>query len=107
MNSSRAPSSGQPSFDTGSMDSHQTKARVRNKAKTREELVQAIQEVKNTGLKMSVTAVALEAGVDASLIHHVYPDVAEAIRALVGRSTRHQRDLKHAELVDAKRTIRD
>jgi uncharacterized coiled-coil DUF342 family protein len=42
--------------------------------------------------------VATEAGVSAGLIHNTYPDIAEEIRAQVGRGTRQQRDAKAAEI---------
>ncbi|MGF6758291.1 TetR family transcriptional regulator [Paraburkholderia sp. GAS42] len=76
--------------------------RPRNRDKTKEELQSAVLRVKNKGLKMSISAVAAEAGASPSLIHNTYPDPAEDIRALVGRSTRHQRDIKAAELAEAR-----
>lgn len=50
--------------------------------------------------KVSIAAVAFEAGVSTSLIHNHYPAVAEAIRAATGRSSRDQRDEKHESLKD-------
>lgn len=50
--------------------------------------------------KLSISAVAREANVSAALIHNLHPDVAEAIRAEQGRSSRAQRDAKHQELKD-------
>jgi AcrR family transcriptional regulator len=72
--------------------------RRRSRAETREELQLAILRVKNKGLKLSISAVATEAGVTAGLVHNTYPDIAEEIRAQVGRSTRQQRDAKVAEV---------
>jgi hypothetical protein len=72
--------------------------RRRNREKTCEELQLAMLRVKNKGLKLSISAVATEAGVSAGLIHNTYPDIAEEIRAQVGRTTRQQRDTKAAEL---------
>ncbi|WP_261530847.1 TetR family transcriptional regulator [Burkholderia multivorans] len=72
--------------------------RRRSRTKTREELQRAMLRVKNRGLKLSISAVATEAGVSAGLIHNTYPDIAEEIRAQVGRGTRQQRDAKAAEI---------
>ena len=41
-------------------------------------------------------------GVSAGLIHNTYPDIAEEIRAQVGRDWRQQRDDRAAELSEAK-----
>lgn len=84
-----------------------TVARPRNRSKTAEELQYAVLRVKNKGLKMSIRAVALEAGVDPSLIHNTYPDIAEEIRAIVGRSTRKQRDEVRADLATMRRQLRE
>jgi len=48
--------------------------------------------------KVSITSVAREAGVTPALIHNHYPDIAEKIRGTQARSSRVQRDAKHAEL---------
>lgn len=48
--------------------------------------------------KVTITAVAREAGVSAALIHNHYPKIAEAIREVQGRSSRAQRDVKHQDL---------
>lgn len=74
------------------------KTRHRNREKTRDVLQFAMLRVKNKGNKLSISAVALEAGVTPGLIHNTYPDIAEAIRAQVGKATRQQRDDKIAEL---------
>ncbi|WP_230961097.1 TetR family transcriptional regulator [Burkholderia cepacia] len=64
-------------------------------------------------MKLSISAVAAEAGVSAGLVHNTYPDIAEEIRAQVGRGTRQQRDAKVAEVkavrerLKAMRTERD
>lgn len=80
--------------------------RRRSRAQTREELVLATLRVKNKGLKVSISAVAAEAGVTPALIHNTYPDIAEEIRAQVGRTTRQQRDAKAAELTTARAQLR-
>ncbi|WP_368214866.1 TetR family transcriptional regulator [Aeromonas sp. R2-3] len=48
--------------------------------------------------KVTIAAVAREAGVSAALIHNYYPSIAEAIREVQGRSSRAQRDVKHQAL---------
>lgn len=53
--------------------------------------------------KITIAAVAREAGVSTALIHNYYPKVAEAIREAQGRSSRAMRDVKHHDLV-AERT---
>lgn len=84
-----------------------TACRRRSREKTREELRLALLRVKNKGLKLSISAVAAEAGVSAGLIHNTYPDIAEEIRALVGRKIRQQRDDMAKELADAKKRMRE
>lgn len=48
--------------------------------------------------KITIAAVAREAGVSTALIHNHYPIIAEAIRNAQGRSSRTQRDVKHQDL---------
>lgn len=48
--------------------------------------------------KVTIAAVAREAGVSTALIHNHYPNIAEAIREAQGRSSRIQRDLKEQDL---------
>lgn len=48
--------------------------------------------------KVTIAAVAREAGVSAALIHNHYPNIAETIREVQGRSSRAQRDVKHHDL---------
>lgn len=79
----------------------------RNRENTKEELELAILRVKNKGLKLSISAVAAEAGVTPGLIHNTYPDIAEAIRAKVGRGIRQQRDDKAVELAEEKKRLRE
>lgn len=81
-------------------------SRRRNREKTREELQLAILRIKNKGLKLSISAVATEAGVSASVIHNTYPDIAEEIRAQVGRGTRQQRDAKAAEVKEVRERLK-
>ncbi|HBP5921702.1 TPA: TetR family transcriptional regulator [Pseudomonas aeruginosa] len=48
--------------------------------------------------KVTIAAVAREAGVSAALIHNHYPSIAETIREAQGRSSRAVRDVKHQDL---------
>ena len=82
-------------------------SRRRSREKTSKELQFAMLRVKNKGLRMSIAAVAAEAGVTPSLIHNTYPDIAEEIRAQLGRSTRQQRDMKAAELIESNKVRRE
>jgi AcrR family transcriptional regulator len=49
--------------------------------------------------RVSIAAVAREAGVSAALIHNHYPSIAEAIREAQGRASRAMRDVKHQDLI--------
>ncbi|WP_130927206.1 TetR family transcriptional regulator [Pseudomonas sp. Sample_14] len=49
--------------------------------------------------KVTIAAVAREAGVSTALIHNYYPRIAEAIREVQGRSSRAMRDVKHQDLI--------
>lgn len=49
--------------------------------------------------KVTIAAVAREAGVSTALIHNYYPGIAEAIREIQGRSSRAMRDVKHQDLI--------
>lgn len=77
------------------------KTRQRNRDKTKDELQLAMLRIKNKGKKLTISAVASEAQVTPGLIHNTYPDIAEAIRAQVGKGTRQQRDDKIVELLKA------
>ncbi|WP_350403663.1 TetR family transcriptional regulator [Pseudomonas sp. W17] len=49
--------------------------------------------------KVTIAAVAREAGVSTALIHNYYRGIAEAIREAQGRSSRAMRDVKHQDLI--------
>lgn len=49
--------------------------------------------------KVTIAAVAREAGVSTALIHNHYPAIAEEIRQIQGRSSRAMRDVKHQDLI--------
>lgn len=92
---------------TSSSAAPAARARTRDRERTLSELRRAIQQVKERGDKLSISAVAREAGVVPSLIHNTYPQIAKDIRAQLGRSSRSQRDQRSAELVEARKTIRE
>lgn len=73
--------------------------KAHNRKKTVEGIEQAIARVQQAQGKVSISAVAKEAGVTPALIHNTYPDLAEKIRRLVGKATRSQRDAKHDALI--------
>jgi len=50
-------------------------------------------------IKVTISAVAREAGVSTALIHNHYPNIAEAIREAQGRSSRAMRDVKQQDLI--------
>lgn len=83
------------------------KNRQRSRDRTKEELELAMLRVKNKGKKLTISAVASEAGVTPGLIHNTYPDIAEEIRAKVGKATRQQRDETIAELSTARKRIKE
>lgn len=57
--------------------------------------------------KVTIAAVAREAGVSTALIHNHYPDIAEDIREISGRSSRAMRDVKHQDLIDERKKSAD
>lgn len=81
-----------------------TKALMRRK--TAGKVQKAIADFQERKAKISISAIAKAAGVTPALIHNTYPDLAERIRGLMGRSTRIQRDAKHEGLVREKETSR-
>ncbi len=67
-----------------------------------QELEAAQGRLHERGESITITAVAREAGVTPSLIHNTYPDLAERIRKLQGKSVRAQVDDLHRELNQAR-----
>lgn len=57
--------------------------------------------------RLSIAAVAREAGVSAALIHNHYPDVAETIREAMGRGERATRELKDKDVKALRNRIRE
>lgn len=66
--------------------------RPRNRDKTLLELRLALNRLQKHGVKISIAAVAKEAGVTNALLHNCYPDFAEEIRSLTGKVVRAQRN---------------
>jgi chromosome segregation ATPase len=95
-----------PSVEGRAAGNHSTRARKktrpRNRDKTLGELKLAMLTVKNRGQELTISAVALEVGVEPSLIHNTYPTIAEAIRDQAGKSTRKRLDDKIAELSEVR-----
>ena len=57
--------------------------------------------------KLTIAAVAREAGVSTALIHNCHQDIAEIVREAQGRSSRAQRDAKHQQLKAARQKNRE
>ncbi|MFJ7313449.1 TetR family transcriptional regulator [Pseudomonas sp. NPDC098747] len=74
----------------------------RTRSRTADALGRAIDSLVAGSEKLSISSVAKIAGVTPGLIHNTYPDVAERIRSLMGKSVRAQRDSKHQSLMDEK-----
>lgn len=80
---------------------------------TREALRMALYRIQNgrgkvvKDRKLSIAAVAREAGVSAALIHNRYPDVAEQINVLKNKAYRAQRDAKVDEFKRQKEINRE
>ncbi|MEY7874991.1 TetR family transcriptional regulator [Enterobacter roggenkampii] len=76
--------------------------RGRSRTKTLDELNKAIDNIIANNEKLSIASVARTASVTPGLIHNTYPEVAERIRILMGKSVRTQRDSKHQALINEK-----
>ncbi|MGN6259953.1 MAG: TetR family transcriptional regulator [Ralstonia sp.] len=76
--------------------------KTRNRKRTLEELNKALSRLQRSGEKITLKAVADEAGVSAPLLNNRYPDFAEQVRAIVGKSVRQQRN-KKADLLTQER----
>ena len=73
--------------------------RQRDREKTLFQMRLAMNRLQKRDAKVSIAAVAKEAGVTPALIHNRYPEFAEEVRKVVGKSTRAQRDQKHELLI--------
>ena len=65
---------------------------------------QAIRQLQVEHANVTISAVAKVARITPALIHNTYPDLAEQIREIGGKTTRAQRDAKHADLVKERET---
>lgn len=74
-------------------------AKAHSRKKTIDAIQQAIAQLQADQNKISISTVAKIAGITPALIHNTYPDLAEKIRGLMGKTTRGQRDAKHDALV--------
>lgn len=82
-------------------------AATRSRKQTEKRLKEAMDQLQHSGDKVSISSVAKVAEVTPALIHNTYPDIAERIRGVVGKSTRKQRDAKHEALVKEKERNRE
>jgi len=73
--------------------------RTRDRTRTGSDLKLAWHRLVKGNEKVSIAAVAREAGVTPALIHNKYPNLAEEIRKSLGKATRAQRDATHELLV--------
>jgi AcrR family transcriptional regulator len=80
---------------------------ARSRRQTEKRLKEAIEQLQEAGAKVSISAVAKAVAVTPALIHNTYPDIAERIRGVIGKSTRSQRDEKHEALVKERKRNRE
>lgn len=92
---------------TSAPSSSKVTPRPRSREKTRDALQLAMLRVKNQGRRMTISAVAVEAGLTAPLIHNSYPDIAEEIRAAAGKATRKRRAETEAALAAARHDLQE
>jgi AcrR family transcriptional regulator len=81
-------------------------AKAKRRKSTASLIQQAITQLQAENAKVTISAVAKAAGITPALIHNTYPDLAEQIRGISGKTTRAQRDAKHAALVKERETNR-
>lgn len=77
-------------------------AKTRRRQNTASLIQQIIAQLRNENAKITISSVAQRAGVTPALIHNTYPDLAEQIRGICGKTIRAQRNAKHAALVKEK-----
>ncbi|MBP4052197.1 hypothetical protein J9978_22265 [Chromobacterium violaceum] len=68
--------------------------RKRDRERTLSELKLALLRLQEAGKKITLQAVAEEAKVSPSLLNNRYPDFAEQVRAIMGKTVRQQRNEK-------------
>ena len=81
--------------------------RTYDRKKTAANLKQALQRLQARSARVSIAAVAREAGVSPPLIHNKYPDFAEQLRGLVGKTSRHEQSRLRDMLVAERKKSRD
>lgn len=84
----------------------QSAPRQRDRARTLNELQLALHRLQRAGVKITLKAVAVEAKVSPPLINNRYPDFAEQVRAIVGKTVRQQRNEKADLLTKEREKIR-
>lgn len=72
--------------------------RAKKRKRTASLIQQAIAQLQAENATVSISAVAKVAEISPALIHNTYPDLAERIRGISGKTTRAQRDAKHDAL---------
>lgn len=68
--------------------------RKRDREHTLSELKHALKRLQGAGKKVTLRAVAEEAQVSPALLNNRYPDFAEQVRAIIGKTVRQQRNEK-------------
>jgi len=79
---------------------------LRSRHRTEQRLKDAIEQLQQAGSKVSISAVARAAEVTPALIHNTYPDIAEQIRTVTGKTTRNKDDAKYDALAQERRSSR-
>lgn len=78
---------------------HRAAPRQKNRERTLAGLQEALKTLQGSGQKITLKAVADLANVSPSLLNHRYPDFAEKVRGLVGRTIRQKRNEKSDLLI--------
>jgi len=81
--------------------------RKRNKKNTLFKLELALSRLEKRGEKITLKAVADEAGVTSPLIINSYPDFAEKVRSITGKDIRRQKNDMAELLTEARKKIRE
>ena len=79
---------------------------LRSRRGTEQRLKDAIKQLQQAGLKVSISAVAKAAEVTPALIHNTYPDIAEQIRTVTGKTARNQGDARYDALAQERQRNR-
>jgi hypothetical protein len=81
--------------------------RPRSRIHTITALNDALNQLVNKNQRVTISAVALVAGVTPALIHNKYPSIAEAIRIKNGKGTKSKSSLVREQLVKAQEIIKE